>query len=759
MTSTTDLSQETKIPLGELEQIDLSIEGMTCSSCVATVERALNTLPGAIATVNFATETAHILAPRGLKRELLIAAVKKSGYKASLHRDETESFSRSRALGWRVLITAFFAIPAIMISMVHAIQKPIDSWLMSQLDTLGILHPAHSLSGWLVIGLTTPIIIFIAWPIHRAALRNLAHPTMDTLISLGSLIAFTWSIYANATGRSDQLYSEVSAGLIFFIILGRYFEMRAKRRAGSALAQLLSLGSKVVTILRGSEEIIAPIEDLRIGDNCVVKPGESIPTDGVVISGESSINNSLITGESLPIEVRAGSKVIGGAINLQGRLVMMAERVGRDTELSRITSMVLTAQTEKAPIQKLADRISAIFVPTVLVLAIATFSAWYVSGRTLAFSISAAVALLIIACPCALGLATPVALLVATGRGAEKGIVLRKTQSLEVAKKIDTVIFDKTGTLTSGVMQVINIVTPATHPFAMSDLLSAIHTIENENNHPIAVAITKFMAAQNIPRAEFSDYSDTNASQDGQYRGVAARVKIHGEFLPVLIGSPSSILQAVVSMPPELTAGIEAAIERGNSVAAVAIDGLAAAIIEIGDSIKGDAMQVIATFKKMGITPWLVTGDSAAAALDIAEKCGIDPDYVIGNASPHDKIDIVKKFKANGSIVLMVGDGVNDAAAMAEADLSMAIGTGTDTAISVADITLMRPSLFAAVDSLKLANRTMRTIRMNLGWAFIYNIIGIPIAALGALKPMYAGGAMAASSLLVVLNSLRIRRF
>ena len=738
-----------------LEQIDLSISGMTCSSCVATVERSLNKVPGARATVNLATETAHILVPEGTGSKTLIEAVSKAGYSAKLRTDEMESFSQSRRLGFRVLLSALLTIPVVVFSMWHQLHYRIDEFILQQLENFNLPAPLYSPTGWLVIGLTAPVVLIIAWPIHRAALRNLAHPTMDNLISLGSLSAFGWSIYANSTGAGD-IYAEVAASVVTFIVLGRYLESRAKKRAGSTLAHLLSLNPKEVTILRGNEEVRAPIQNLQIGELCVVRPGDRIPTDGVIVEGVSAIDNSLLTGESLPIDVAPGTEVIAGAINKNGRIVIQARRVGNDTELARITKMVLTAQGEKAPIQKLADRISSVFVPIVMLLSIATLATWLALGNPLQDSIRAAVALLVIACPCALGLATPVALLVATGKGASQGIVLRKTSSLEIAPKITTVVFDKTGTLTTGVMKVQNITIPdlgkdsagvTTH-----ELLMAVHALENESSHPIASAITQHLSQQGIARKKISDFVDT----PGQ--GVAARVTFGDRQMPVLIGTPESIRRATISLHPEIESAISAARLRGNSIALVAVDGIASAVFEVGDSLRSDAAETIAAFHSRQIETWLITGDNEAAAHQIAIEVGIPTKNVIALASPERKISKIKELRSSGEKVLMIGDGINDAAAISEADLSMALGTGTDTAIASADITLLRPQLASAILALNLSINTLRIVRANLGWAFIYNVIGIPIAALGLLSPMYAGGAMAASSLFVVLNSLRLNR-
>ncbi len=738
-----------------LEQIDLNISGMTCSSCVATVEKSLNKVPGAKATVNLATETAHILVPEGTSPKSLIEAVTKAGYSAKLRTDETESFSRSRGMGIRVLLSALLTIPVVVLSMWHSVHYKVDDFLLDQLRNLNIPEPLYSATGWLVIGLTAPVVLIIAWPIHRAALRNIAHPTMDNLISLGALSAFGWSIYANSTGAGD-IYAEVAASVVTFIVLGRYLESRAKKKAGSALAHLLSLNPKEVTILRGGEEIKAPIANLQIGDRCVVRPGDRIPTDGVIIEGVSAVDNSLLTGESLPVDVHPGTNVIAGAINTSGRLVIEARRIGNDTELARITKMVLTAQGEKAPIQKLVDRISSVFVPIVIALSIATFAAWYFLDNPIQDAVRAAVAVLVIACPCALGLATPVALLVATGKGASQGIVLRKTSSLEIAPKITTVVLDKTGTLTTGVMKVQSITVPDlgknSPGITQHDLLMAVHSLENESSHPIAGAITRYLTDQGVGRKTLSEFIDT----PGQ--GVAARVSFGENSLPVLIGTPESIRRATVTLHPEIESAIAAARLRGNSLAVVAVDGVAVAVFEVGDSLRTDAAATIKAFQERKIQIWLITGDNEAAAHQIALEVGIPTKNVIALATPERKIAKIKELRASGEKVLMIGDGINDAAAIAEADLSMALGTGTDTAIASAVITLLRNTLGTAISAINLAKNTLRIIRGNLGWAFIYNVIGIPIAAFGLLNPMYAGGAMAASSLFVVLNSLRLNR-
>ena len=745
--------------MANLEQIDLSISGMTCSSCVGTIERSLNKVPGAKATVNLATESAHVLVPAGTSPKILIAAVKNAGYAAKLRVDANESFSNSRRMGWRVFLSVLLTIPVIAISMFHGLHEEIDNLIIKYLNEFGLPLPLYSPSGWAAIALTAPVVLIIAWPIHRAALRNFFHPTMDNLISLGSITAFGWSIYANSTG-AGEIYTEVGASVVTLIIFGRYLESLAKRRAGSALSKLLSLNPKEVIILRGSEEVTAPIENLMVGDLCIVRAGERFPTDGLVIEGSSSVDNSLLTGESIAIEVSPGSKVIAGAINLTGRLIIEAKRVGADTELARITKMVLTAQSEKAPIQRLADRISNYFVPLVILLSAGTLASWLYLDNSVSKSISAAVAVLIIACPCALGLATPVALLVATGRGANQGVVLRRASVLEQAPKVDLAILDKTGTLTSGEMQLLKKVIQIPGKLGMTEeiALSAIFSVVRESNHPVAKSITRSLLAisqsngYQITKLPIADYQEDGGT------GIGARVNFAQDSVPVVIGSPKAVRKATLSLPDEFENAIKSAVENGNSVSLAAIDGIAIALFEVGDSLRTDSAKAISYLQNMGIETWLLSGDNETSALNIASAAGIASSNVISRATPEMKLAKVEELRQKGRKVLMIGDGINDAAALAAADLSMAMGTGTDTAIATADITLMRPSLIAAVDALRLAKKTLRTIRGNLLWAFIYNVIGIPIAALGALSPMYAGGAMAFSSLFVVLNSLRINR-
>lgn len=743
-----------------LEPTTLSIEGMTCSSCVNTVEKALNAIDGVSATINFATETAHILAPADIDIKNLVKVVEKAGYKAALLADGQSITLHSKKSARAVFFAFIFAVPAVAISMIMSWHHQVDMWVLQSLDYFGLPHPLYSATAWVVIALSTPVVLIVAWPIHRAALRNLKHPTMDNLISLGSLAAFTWSIYANSTGEGD-VYTEVAAGVLFFVILGRYLETRAKSRAGAALSSLLALGSKEVTVIRGGLPLIVPIEQLRIGDEFEVRPGDRIATDGMVIKGESAVDNSMLTGESKPVDVRPGSQVVGASVNHNGRLIVRATRIGSDTELARITAMVISAQGTKAPIQRLADRISSVFVPIVTLLSIGTFAGWYYTDHSLTRSISVAITVLVIACPCALGLATPVALLVASGRGAARGIVLREPRVLEVARTVDTVVFDKTGTLTQGSMNIqeatVSIAAGAvlgssfTSLITQDTILSTALAIETPNSHPIALAITRYALGKGATNREVSEYAVTPGS------GAAGRVNLGSKSPVVLIGTPVSVAHSSTEFHPELTAAIARGQAAGLTVSVLAWDGVALAVFAVGDELKEDAAATVTALRTMGITPWLVTGDSAEVAASVAATVGIDSEHVISAALPETKLKFVEQLKSQGRTVLMIGDGINDAAALTAADLSMAMGTGTDTAISSADITLMNSGLGSVIDALQLSKKTLRIIHLNMGWALIYNVIGLPIATLGLLRPIYAAGAMALSSLFVVTNSLRIK--
>lgn len=755
-------------------QVNLSITGMTCSSCVGSIEKALNKIPGVRAAVNLAMESAHVIAPLNISEEDLIAAVNSAGYKATSFKGERESFEKSTRLGIRLFVTLLFALPVLLISMIDQLHKSIDESLLNLIDHLNknlssanidfeISNPVAPASTWLVLTLSLFVVLILAWPIHRAALKNLTSPTMDTLVSLGSLISLGWSLYAAATYKPEQdmlsIYTEVSASVIFFVMLGRYLEYRAKRSAGSALAELFKLSAGQVEISRDSGNLLIPIDELQVGDIFVAKPGDRIATDGQVVSGATTINNAFLTGEAKPIEVAINDLVFAGSINNNGNVLVRATRIGSDTELARITRMVLAAQSEKAPAQQLADRISRIFVPVVLVLSVITFIAWYVGDFGLAKSITAAVAVLVIACPCALGLATPIALMVASGKAAKSGIIIRSPRAIEKALKITDAVFDKTGTITSGQMvllemSLINNPLPNNSNTAIStsDLLMFALSVESLDSHPIADAIKFALEKQGVSKVQVSEFEHTTGV------GVAARVNLPSSNASkaVLIGSPISIAKATTQFSPEIVLAIDSAKQRANSVAVLAVDGLAYGVFEVGDQIKPESEDAINKLHKAGINTWLVTGDSETSAISIGSEVGIPIDHIFATATPEDKLVFVENLQKNGK-VLMIGDGINDAAAIAKSDLSIAMGSGTDTAMAAADITLIRPSLLAVIDALDISKKSVRIIKANLGWAFFYNIAFIPIAASGNLSPMYAAGAMSLSSLFVVLNSLRIR--
>ena len=754
-------------------QVNLSVTGMTCSSCVGSVEKSLNKIVGVRAAVNLAMESAHIIAPLNVSEKDLIQAIKSAGYEASAFKGERESFEKSNHLGVRLLITFIFTLPIIAISMIHSWHEDLDKSLLSLIDytndflatfatSVTINYPIASISIWLVIVLSMCVVLVLAWPIHRAALKNIASPTMDSLVSLGSLIALGWSIYSLATYTSadgmPNVYAEVSASVIFFVMLGRYLEHRAKRKAGSALAELFKLSAGEVEVQGVNGNIVIPIDQLQVGDVFVVKPGDRIATDGQVISGYSTINNAFLTGEVTPIEVGVDDLVFAGSINNNGNILVKATRIGSDTELARITRMVLAAQSEKAPAQQLADRISKVFVPSVLLLSIITFIAWYFTGAELVKSVTAAVAVLVIACPCALGLATPIALMVATGKAAKSGIVLRSPRSIEKAVGITDAVFDKTGTITTGQMELLemtlinNPLSTESTALSTSQLLSYALSIESLDSHPIAKAISLSLLKQGVAKVDVSDFEHTPGA------GVAARIPSSATSASkaVLIGSAISIARATTEFAPKLTQAIEAANQRANSVAILAIDGLAYGVFEVGDLIKPESKLAVERLQSSGINTWLVTGDSETAGISMGSAVGIPIDHIFASATPEDKLTFVENLQQKGK-VLMIGDGINDAAAIARADLSIAMGSGTETAIAAADITLIRPSLTAVLDALAISKKSVKVIKSNLGWAFFYNVAFIPVAASGNLSPMYAAAAMSLSSLFVVLNSLRIK--
>lgn len=729
--------------------VDLAIGGMTCASCATRVEKKLNKMPGVTATVNYATERAHVTLPPGTTVADAIATVEATGYTATqpiaieTDGEEQGEDPEVRELRRRVLISAILTTPVVLLAMVPALQ--FDYW------------------QWLSLTLAAPVVVWGALPFHRAAWINLRHgaATMDTLVSIGVGSAFLWSLYAlffggaGETGMrmsfhllpmrgmgASEIYLEVAAAVTTFILLGRYFEARAKQRSSQALTALLSMGAKDVTVVQDGIEQRIPIEALSVGDEFIVRPGEKIASDGEVVDGRSAVDMSLVTGEPIPVEVEPGDDVVGAGINTSGRLVVRATRVGSDTHLARIAALVEQAQAQKAPVQRLADRISAVFVPIVIVLAIGTALTWIALGDGATFAFTAAVAVLIIACPCALGLATPTALLVGTGRGAQLGIVIRGPQILEATRRIDAIALDKTGTLTAGRMSVVDVFTEeATNPQRVLELVAAV---EAGSEHPIGQAIA---AAVDAPAPVEAFASSQGLGVQGVVGGRA-----------VVVGRFSWLAeQWSISIPLNAETWIDEQQSLGRTVVAAGADGVFLGAIAVADAIKPTSVEAIAQLKALGLNPILVTGDNEAAATAVAAQLGIET--VRADVLPEDKIDIVKELQFLGTRVAMVGDGVNDAAALAQADLGMAMGSGTDVAIEASDITLVRSDPLSIVDAIRLSRKTLRIIKGNLFWAFAYNVAAIPLAMLGLLNPMIAGAAMAFSSVFVVSNSLRLRGF
>ena len=769
MTTTTD-------QLADAQSVELVIGGMTCASCAARIEKKLNKLEGVSASVNYATEKAKVTYTGTVSPQDLVATVEATGFTAALPSPKVSSATAAGSgdvaqhekddevsrLRQRLVISAALSLPVLLMSMIPALQ--FDNW------------------QWLALTLASPVVVWGAYPFHRAALTNARHgaATMDTLISVGVSAAWLWSLWALFLGgagmpgtrmsfsllpsresATNDIYLEVASVVTVLILSGRYFEARAKKRSGAALRALLNLGAKDVAVLRNGTEVRIPIDQLVVGDVFSLRPGEQVATDGIVTDGTSAVDASMLTGEPVPVEVGPGDAVVGATVNAGGRLLVRATRVGADTQLAQIARLVEDAQNGKAEVQRLADRVSGIFVPVVILLSMATLAAWLLTGHSAAAAFSAAVAVLIIACPCALGLATPTALLVGTGRGAQLGILIKGPQVLESTRRVDTIVLDKTGTVTTGRMSVAAVHAAAGETPAEVRTFAA--ALEDASEHPIAKAIADTARAA-VPAMQGTlawsamDNSlpvvEGFSNHDG--RGVTGVV----DGYAVLVGRRSWLEQEwSIHAPADLLASAEAAEADGQTPVWVAWDGAVRGVIVVADTIKDTSAQAIAQFRALGLRPILLTGDNARAARAVAAVIGIDPQEVIAEVLPADKVSAVKALQDNGSIVAMVGDGINDAAALAQADLGLAMGTGSDVAIEASDLTLVRGDLRAAVDAIRLSRSTLRTIKGNLFWAFAYNIAAIPLAALGLLNPLIAGAAMAFSSVFVVSNSLRLRRF
>ncbi|WP_330233882.1 heavy metal translocating P-type ATPase [Nocardia sp. NBC_00508] len=757
--------------------VELVIGGMTCASCAARIEKKLNKLDGVTATVNYATEKARVEVSGDVSPDDLIATVEQAGYTAALpalpkpqETAPTED-DPAAALRTRLLVSLVLSVPVVAMAMIPALQ--FTHW------------------QWLSLTLAAPVVVWGALPFHRAAWTNLRHgtATMDTLVSMGTLAALGWSLYALFWGtagipgmthpfeftisRMDgtgSIYLEAAAGVTTFILAGRFFEARAKRRAGAALRALLELGAKEVSVLlprasdgpgggsvrnhagprehgsgySGAERRI-PVEQLIVGDRFVVRPGEKIATDGVVVEGASAVDASMLTGESVPVEVGPDDAVVGATVNVGGRIVVRATRIGSDTQLAQMAQLVEEAQTGKAQAQRLADRISGIFVPIVIALSVATLGFWLGTGGSVAAAFTAAVAVLIIACPCALGLATPTALMVGTGRGAQLGILIKGPEVLESTRRADTVVLDKTGTITTGRMTLLDVIPAAGEQ--VSRILELAGALEDSSEHPIAQAIAKGARERVGELKPVEDFANLEGL------GVQGVVDGHA----VVVGRARLLADWSQHLDDDLTRAMRAAETEGKTAVAVGWDGAARGVLVVADAVKPTSAEAISQLRALGLTPIMLTGDNQAAAEAIAAQVGIDE--VIAEVLPQDKVNTVKRLQVEGKVVAMVGDGVNDAAALAQADLGLAMGTGTDVAIEASDLTLVRGDLRAAADAIRLSRRTLATIKGNLFWAFAYNVAAIPLAMAGLLNPMLAGAAMAFSSVFVVSNSLRLRSF
>ncbi|WP_392753693.1 heavy metal translocating P-type ATPase [Streptomyces sp. LN590] len=794
---------EAAAPAAASSEAELVIGGMTCASCAARIEKKLNRMDGVTATVNYATEKARVEFGAGTRLDDVIATVEKTGYTAqplqwpaptppaspvpppatertppaddtgltekavtdaadtedtvdatplarptvTADAADTDAADALAALRQRLIVSAVLAAPVVLLAMVPAFQ--FDNW------------------QWLSLTLAAPVVVWGGLPFHRASGTNLRHgaATMDTLVSIGTLAAFGWSLWAlffgdagmtgmrhgfdftvSRTEGSSTIYLEVAAGVITFILLGRYLEAKSKRKAGSALRALMHLGAKDVAVLRGGTEVRIPVDRLTVGDRFVVRPGEKIATDGAVTEGASAVDASMLTGESVPVDVNVGDAVTGATVNVSGRLVVRATRVGADTQLARMARLVEDAQSGKAAAQRLADRISAVFVPVVLLIALVTLVVWLLLTNDVTAAFTAAVAVLIIACPCALGLATPTALMVGTGRGAQLGILIKGPEVLETTRRIDTIVLDKTGTITTGRMTLQDI-----HVTAGTDTSQALRlagALEHASEHPIAQAVAtgaRERTAATLPVPE--DFVNVP--------GLGVRGTVDGH--QVLVGRPKLLTDAGIGVPEALSAALADAAARGRTAVAVAWDGEARGVLGVADAIKDSSAAAVAELRALGLRPVLLTGDNRAVADSVARTVSIDEVYA--EVLPEDKVHVIERLQAEGRSVAMVGDGVNDAAALATADLGLAMGTGTDAAIEASDLTLVRGDLKVAADAIRLSRRTLATIKGNLFWAFGYNVLALPLAAFGLLNPMIAGAAMAFSSVFVVTNSLRLRSF
>ncbi|MGW3107569.1 heavy metal translocating P-type ATPase [Streptomyces sp. NPDC001100] len=737
--------------------VELSIGGMTCASCAARIEKKLNRMDGVTATVNFATEKAKVSYPAGVEVAELIATVEKTGYtaeeppppaSASTHESEGAEAAHGElmSLRQRLFVSLVLTVPVVAMAMVPSLQ--FDNW------------------QWLSLTLAAPVVVWGAFPFHKAAWTNARHgaATMDTLVSIGTLAAFGWSLWAlffghaGMTGmrhafeftvsRSDgssSIYLEAAAGVTTFILAGRYLEAKSKRKAGAALRALLELGAKDVSVLRGGREVRIPVTQLGVGDHFVVRPGEKVATDGTVVEGESAVDASMLTGESVPVDVTVGDAVTGATVNAGGRLVVEAARIGADTQLARMARLVEDAQNGKAEVQRLADRISGVFVPVVILIALGTLLTWLVVTGDATAAFTAAVAVLIIACPCALGLATPTALMVGTGRGAQLGILIKGPEVLESTRRVDTVVLDKTGTVTTGRMQLQDVY--VAEGVDRDELLRLAGALEHASEHPIAQAIAAG-AAELVGSLPVPENFENVAGL-----GVQGVVDGHA----VLVGRGRLLKEWAIDLPQELAEAKAAAEAEGRTAVAVAWDGEARGVLSVADAVKETSAEAVAELRRLGLKPVLLTGDNQLVAESVARAVGIDE--VIAEVLPQDKVDVVKRLQGEGRTVAMVGDGVNDAAALATADLGLAMGTGTDAAIEAGDLTLVRGDLRVAADAIRLSRRTLATIKGNLFWAFGYNVAALPLAAFGMLNPMIAGAAMAFSSVFVVTNSLRLRSF